>query len=68
MSTSFPFLKIARERNIPYGVVIRLVQSLEHVPDTPLQEAEMNWGIIWNDVIKAMNAERLRRFIVEQCK
>lgn len=37
MSTSFPFLKIARERKIPYGVVIRLAQAIEtdnwHVPE-----------------------------------
>jgi hypothetical protein len=61
MSTSFPFLKIARERNISYGVVIRLVQALERIPDTPMQRTEMNWSIIFEDVRKAMLAERQRR-------
>jgi hypothetical protein len=63
MITSFPFLKIARERNIPYGVVIRCVQALEHVPapGNSRPVAEMNWNIIFEDVRKAMLAERQRR-------
>jgi len=52
MVTSFPFLKIAREHDLPYGVVIRCVQALEDVDPKALREAntlipaDIRWVIL----------------------
>lgn len=65
MATSFPFLKIARERNIPYGEVIRMVQEIEEwgMPNATC------WKLYDLDALcDAMEEENQRRFIVEQCK
>ena len=33
MSTSFPFLKIARDFGLPYGLVIRIVEMFERAEE-----------------------------------
>jgi hypothetical protein len=63
MATSFPFLKIARERNIPYEVVIRCVQALEDADFKTLLDYEKSIPDLRTRamIIDAVNNEQHRR-------
>lgn len=67
MATSFPYLKIARERRIPYGVVIRLVQEVEDGLFRYPNYRDVKLPLL-DDVCDAMREEEHRRWLVEQCK
>jgi hypothetical protein len=63
--TSFPFLKIAREHNVPYGVVLRIAEALKEGRG-PNLDPETGFDfyqhpILVNDVAAAIVDERERR-------
>jgi hypothetical protein len=55
MTTSFPFLKIARDYGVPYGEVIRMVENIEAIPD---YKYLVNWE---RAVVAAFLTESYRR-------
>jgi hypothetical protein len=57
MTTSFPFLKIAREHGVPYGAVIRLAEKCWESPAPTI----VLYNPILFDVWDAVRAEQERR-------
>ena len=65
MATSFPYLKIARDHRIPYGIIIRLVQEIE---DGVVRFPKNVHLPLFDIVCDAVKEEEQRRWVVEQCK
>lgn len=61
MGTSFPFLKIARERGVPYGVIIRFAQAIENLDRWPSNEVKNLSFETRMEVLDAVTEEYERR-------
>lgn len=55
MTTSFPFLKIAKDYGVPYGEVIRMVENIASIPE---YKYLVNWE---RAVVAAFLTEAYRR-------
>ena len=73
MSTSFPFLAIARAHRVPYGAVLRITEAMPLLmrgwgsklnEQTGADYDRYYHPILINDICKAIIAERLRRDLV----
>lgn len=65
--TTFPFLKIAREHDVPYPVVVRLSETLPKMISSNLTDQEVAdmdnypYPVLFDDIINAVCNERERR-------
>lgn len=61
MSTSYPYLSVARMRGLPYEMVLKLVDHLDRTKRLSFEEQQLYGMSDWKWIAQAYEAEQLRR-------